>query len=51
MRTGFWEQSLRETFAFKELIMSKDKYRRQMEAIVFIIFHIFLSERKIITND
>lgn len=46
MRRGFWEQSLRETVSFEELIMSKDKYRRRMAAIVFVIFHIFLSERK-----
>ena len=28
MRTGFPEQSLRETVSFEELIMSKDKYKK-----------------------
>ena len=42
---------MRQTVSFEEVIMSKDKYVQQMEAIVFIILHIFLSWKKTITND
>ena len=37
---------MRQTVSFEEVIMSKDKYVQQMEAIVFIILHIFLSWKK-----
>ena len=45
-RTVFQERSSRKTVRYEEQIMSKDNYLSifspQMEAIVFIIFQIFL---------
>jgi len=47
MRTVFQECSTRKTVSFEEQIMTKDKYLIiflcKMEAIVFIIFQIFLT--------
>ena len=50
-QTVFRERSSRKTVSYEEQIMSKEKYPSifspQMEAIVFIIFQIFLATRAI----
>ena len=51
-QTDFRECSSRKTVSFEEQIMSEDKYpsvfSRQMEAIVFIILHIFFATRAVL---
>ena len=49
---NFLERGSRESTSFKEQIMSKDKYpiifSPQMEAIVFIILHMFFATPKVL---
>ena len=51
-RSVFRERSSRKTLSFEEQIMSKDKYPSifspQVEAIVFIILHIFFTMREVL---